>query len=118
MAVAAPTLHLVALERAEAHSLFDQLLRNVEIMLSHGVVHGDLSAYNVLYCRRSSSEEEGEIKIIDFPQMVDPRANPDARAIFNRDVERLCQYFARFGVSANAPAIARDLWKRHIFATS
>ena len=78
-------------------------------MLARGVVHGDLSAYNVLYW-------EGEIKVIDFPQMVDPRANPDARAIFNRDVERLCQYFARFGVKANAPAIARDFWKRHVGA--
>jgi RIO kinase 1 len=107
--MAAPTLHLIALERAEAQLLFDRLLRSVELMLAHGVVHGDLSAYNVLYW-------EGAVTIIDFPQMVDPRANPDARAIFARDVERLCQYFARFGVRANAPAIARDLWRRHILA--
>jgi len=72
-----------------------------------GVVHGDLSAYNVLYW-------EGEIRIIDFPQMVDPHANPDARAIFNRDVDRLCQYFARYGVQANAVAIAREFWRRHV----
>ncbi len=105
--MAAPTLHLIALERAEAQTLFDRLLHNVELMLAHGVVHGDLSAYNVLYW-------EGDIRIIDFPQMVDPRANPDARAIFSRDVERLCQYFARYGVKANAAALARDFWKRHV----
>jgi len=105
--MAAPTLNLIALERAEAQTLFDQLLHNVELMLAHGVVHGDLSAYNVLYW-------EGEIRIIDFPQMVDPHANPDARAIFNRDVERLCQYFARYGVQANAVAIARDFWGRQV----
>ncbi len=109
--VAAPTLHLIALERAEAQTLFERLLRNVEIMLAHGVVHGDLSAYNVLYW-------EGEVKIIDFPQMVDPRQNPEAQSLFNRDVERLCQYFARYGVRANARAIAHDFWKRYITSTS
>ncbi len=108
---AAPTLHLVAVERTEAQTLFERLLRNVEIMLAHGVVHGDLSAYNVLYW-------EGEIKIIDFPQMVDPRTNPDARALFSRDVERLCQYFARCGVRTDSAALARDFWRRHILSTS
>ena len=102
---AAPTLHLIALERDEAPPLFEQLMRDVETMLAQGVVHGDLSAYNVLYW-------EGEVKIIDFPQMVDPHGNPDARTIFGRDVERLCQYFARFGVQSDPRQLARDLWRR------
>lgn len=104
---AAPTLHLITLERDEAQALFEQLMRDVELMLEQGVVHGDLSAYNVLYW-------EGEVCIIDFPQMVDPYANPDARSIFHRDVERLCQYFARFGVRSNPRAIAGEMWKRHV----
>jgi RIO kinase 1 len=103
---AAPTLHLLTLEHDEAQALFERLMRDVDLMLEQGVVHGDLSAYNVLYW-------EGEVCIIDFPQMVDPRANPDARAIFYRDVERLCQYFARFGVRSNPRAIAGEMWKRH-----
>lgn len=103
---AAPTLHLIALEREEAPSLFEQLMSDVETMLKQGVVHGDLSAYNVMYW-------EGEVKIIDFPQMVDPHGNPDARAIFGRDVERLCQYFARFGVRRDPRQLARAMWQNY-----
>jgi RIO kinase 1 len=105
-AAPAPALIDVALAPTEAQALFDRLLRDTELMLRHHCVHGDLSAYNVLYW-------EGQVKIIDFPQVVDPRHNPDARAIFNRDVERLCQYFARYGVQADAPRMAARLWTRY-----
>lgn len=101
---AAPTLHLITLERDEAQVIFERLMRDVETMLAQGVVHGDLSAYNVMYW-------EGAVTIIDFPQMVDPYGNPDARTIFGRDVERLCQYFARFGVRRDARQLARMLWQ-------
>lgn len=107
LSVAAPTLNLVDLDPNEAPALFERLLRNVEIMLSQRVVHGDFSAYNVLYW-------EGEVKIIDFPQVVDPGQNRDAYPLFRRDVERLCQYFARYGVVAQPGRLARDLWVRHI----
>ena len=107
MAVSAPTLNLVDLDRDEAPALFARLLRNVELMLAAQVVHGDLSPYNVLYW-------EGALKIIDFPQIVNPAQNPDAFVLFRRDVERVCQYFARFGVGSNAARIARELWDRHI----
>ena len=106
---AAPTLHLIRLAPGEAAALFDRLIHNVGLMLAQGVVHGDLSAYNVLYW-------EGEVKIIDFPQVVAVRGNPDARAIFNRDVERLCQYFARFGVQSHPPKIAAAMWARYVSA--
>jgi RIO kinase 1 len=104
----APTLSHIRLERDEAHELFQRMLRNIERMLAAHVVHGDLSAYNVLYWA-------GEIAIIDFPQVVDPRQNVEAADIFRRDVERICQYFARCGVDSQPGRIARDLWAR--FAT-
>jgi RIO kinase 1 len=107
VSMAAPTLHLITLEPDEAPVLFQRLLHNVELMLRQHVIHGDLSAYNVLYV-------DGDVKIIDLPQIVDPRTNPDARSIFNRDVERLCQYFERFGVRSNPRAIAHDYWKRYV----
>jgi RIO kinase 1 len=103
----APALSQVGLDRAEAERLFARLLRNVEIMLAAGVVHGDLSAYNVLYW-------EGDISIIDFPQVVDPRQNHEAYAIFRRDVERVCQYFARYGVASRPGRLAGELWDRHV----
>ncbi len=82
------------------------MLRNIELMLAAQVVHGDLSAYNVLYWA-------GEIAIIDFPQVVDPRQNSEAADIFRRDVLRICQYFARCGVASQPERLTRDLWVRH-----
>ena len=102
----APTLQAVQLERDEAQPLFERLMDNVGLMLKHQLIHGDLSAYNVLYW-------EGDIRIIDFPQVVHPSDNPDAYDIFARDVKRLCQYFARQGVRSDPAKIAQDLWAKH-----
>jgi RIO kinase 1 len=102
----APTLNQVTLEPGEAPSLFERLMHNVELMLVCQRVHGDLSAYNVLYW-------DGGLKIIDFPQAVDPRLNPDAQAILKRDVERLCEYFARYGVLNDPVELADNLWTRY-----
>lgn len=103
--LAAPLLSEVRLERGEAWPLFEELIRNVELMLGMGLIHGDLSAYNVLYW-------EGAVTLIDFPQVTDARTNSDARAIFERDVQRLCEYFARYGVRRNASGLANSLWDR------
>ncbi len=103
---AAPTLQEVNLAPAEARPLFQRLLYNVELMLAHGRVHGDLSAFNVLYW-------DGNVWLIDFPQAVDPFQNPDAYAIFARDVERLCQHFARYGVASDPAEITDELWDRY-----
>ena len=103
---AAPTLNTVNLTAFEARPLFQRLLHNVEIMLAHGLVHGDLSAYNVLYW-------EGEITLIDFPQVISPQANSNAFRIFERDMIRLCEYFTRHGVRSDPPRLAAKLWSVH-----
>jgi len=103
----APALHHVTFDPAEARLLFDRLLRNVELMLACGRVHGDLSAYNVLYW-------VGQATIIDFPQAFDPVRNPDAFPLLARDIERLCQYFARYGLQTDALQLAREIWTRHL----
>lgn len=103
----APTLASVSLTVQEARPLFDKLMNNVELMLANELVHADLSAFNVLYW-------EGTVKIIDFPQAVNPYVNPDAYSLFARDVERLCQYFAHYGVVADARTLAAELWARNI----
>jgi RIO kinase 1 len=102
----APVLIDVTLDSAEARPLLERLIWNIEIMLSCGWVHGDLSAYNVLYWN-------GKIKIIDFPQVVALESNPDARALFRRDVERVCSYFARYEVTTDPHRLANDLWRKH-----
>ena len=105
--VAAPTLNEVDLDREEANTLFREVLRNVELMLRHHLIHGDLSAYNILYW-------EGEITLIDFPQVTDVRTNNRAYAMLERDITRVCQYFARQGVRCDADAIMQGFWSRHV----
>lgn len=101
----APTLNQVHLQPSEARAIFERLVHDLEIMLACRRVHADLSAYNILYW-------EGQFKIIDFPQAVDPGQNPAAAALFTRDVERLCQFFARYQVVQNPSILASDLWSR------
>ena len=89
--------------------VWERLLWNVELFLASNVVHGDLSPYNVLVW-------EDEIRIIDFPQRVDPRQNPNAETLLRRDLGVLATHFTRLGVEADADAIADDLWMRFTYA--
>jgi RIO kinase 1 len=105
--MAAPTLNTVHLEPGEAEALFQRVLHNIDLMLRHNLIHGDLSAYNILYW-------EGEITLIDFPQVVYLHNNPKAQFILQRDVQRTCEYFALQRVCCNAAAIADELWRRYV----
>lgn len=102
---AAPILQSIRLERDEAERVFARLLENVEILLSRYVVHGDLSAYNVLY-------QDGDAWIIDLPQTIDALAHPRGFELFARDVDRLCRYFVRQGLEADPMGLALELWQR------
>jgi RIO kinase 1 len=104
----APLLREAKISREEARPLFERLLRNVELFLACDRIHGDLSAYNILYC-------DGRATIIDFAQAVDARSHGDVYSLLARDVERVCRYFARYGVEADAGALAADLWTRYLF---
>ena len=100
----APNLNSVVLSRTAARVMFKRLLWHVELMLKHNRIHSDLSAYNILYW-------ESKAVVIDFPQAVVALTNPHAFDLLQRDIERLCQYFARYGIQANAPALAARLWQ-------
>lgn len=101
----AQPLSNVELNAAEARALFGQVMRNIELFLARNRVHADLSPYNILY-------HAGRLVVIDFPQAVDPRFNPNARDLLLRDIGNVCRYFARFGVQADAEAITARLWWR------
>jgi RIO kinase 1 len=102
----APTLSEISLDRQEAKSLFERVLDNLDVLLAHELVHGDLSAYNILYW-------EGNITLIDFPQVVSPGINRNAYLIFQRDVVRICEYFSKQGVKADGRKLASELWTAH-----
>jgi RIO kinase 1 len=105
--MAAPTLNTVDLERDEAWELFREVMRHVDLMLQHDLIHGDLSAYNILYWG-------GQITLIDFPQVVNLHANRKAHFILRRDIQRTCEYFASQGVRCDPRAIMHEFWNRFV----
>jgi RIO kinase 1 len=103
---AAPTLNTVTLDQEQVRPLYESLLRNIEIMLAHGIVHADLSAYNVLYW-------DGRPTLIDFPQVVSPARHRSAYQIFSRDITRICEYFSHQGFQSDPARLAAERWKAH-----
>lgn len=102
----APPLRGVRLQPEEVGPLFERLLHNIALWLAAGWVHGDLSAFNVLYW-------EGGVKVIDFPQAVEAQVNRNAFALLERDVSNICTYFARYGLVRDPARLAHELWRRH-----
>lgn len=101
----APQLQHAPVEADEAEALFERVLWNIELFIRQDVVHGDLSAFNILY-------HQGQPRIIDFPQAVDPRTNSNAKAMLERDIGNVLQYFSRHrvGREEDAGRMARNLW--------
>lgn len=106
---AAPQLRSIRPDRAEAESLFGQLVRQLEIMLIANVIHSDLSPYNILVW-------DGRATVIDLPQAVDPRKNRFARDLLERDVLRVCEHFDKLGVRSSPGRMTGDLWTSWTFA--
>jgi RIO kinase 1 len=101
----APQLKDADLTADEARVLFEQVVADIELWLACNVVHGDLSAYNLLV------SEQGVVAI-DFPQACDPRFNTNAASLLARDLQNVCRHFARYGLEADASHIADELWAR------
>ncbi len=99
----APRLAEVSFDRALAMRVFDHLLGEVVRMLCAGVVHGDLSDFNVLM------SADGPV-IIDFPQSVDAASNQNARRLLLRDVENLKRFLWRFAPDQRPGACAEEMW--------
>lgn len=92
----------------EAGALRQALLAAIEGMLSHDLIHGDLSPYNILI-------REGRPVIIDFPQAADARFSTQARAMLDRDVFNVLAFFLTGSpLEALDPGeVAADMWKRY-----
>lgn len=99
----APRLSEVRLTPEQAAPLCAELLEQVQRYLSCQRVHGDLSAYNVLY-------HQGHAVVIDFAQAVDPRQSGDAFVLLARDIDRLARFFAPYGVQVDVQQTAARIW--------
>ncbi|MFH1561665.1 MAG: RIO1 family regulatory kinase/ATPase [Patescibacteria group bacterium] len=85
----APRLIDVELNKSQVSLAFESVLKDVERMLECGVVHGDLSAYNILWWQNKPW-------IIDFPQAIDIRYNPRKDEFLKRDLDNVISYFGEY----------------------
>ena len=99
---AAPRLVATRPRRLEARQLFDQLVDNLLTMARLGIVHGDLSPYNLLVW-------QGRLILIDFPQAVDPVLNSEGMDLLQRDVHNCCEWFSKRGVEADPGRLLSEL---------
>ena len=100
---AAPRLNDMSFTPEEARAHHATLIREVVRMLAAGVVHGDLSEFNILV------SADGPV-IIDLPQAVDAAGNNHAAAMLERDVANLRHYFGRFAPELLATNYGREIW--------
>ena len=99
----APRLNDLELTQEQAREFHVFLIRQVVLMLCAGIVHGDLSEFNVLVDGR------GPV-IIDLPQAVDAAANNNASRMLERDVENLAVYFGQFAPELLATQYGKEIW--------
>jgi RIO kinase 1 len=100
---AAPRLNDVAMTAEIAIDLHHRLIREVVRMLSTGIVHGDLSEFNILL------GADGPV-IIDLPQAVDAAGNNHAPRMLVRDVDNLRRYFGRYAPELLATDYGKEIW--------
>ena len=100
----APSLGDVELTADQAREYHHFLVRQVQRMLCVGLIHGDLSEYNVLV------GAEGPV-IIDLPQAVNAAGNNSARAMLLRDVDNLTATLARFAPELSTTRYGEELWQ-------
>ncbi|HEY1835207.1 MAG TPA: RIO1 family regulatory kinase/ATPase [Candidatus Saccharimonadales bacterium] len=82
----APRLIDVALGKPIKRQTLSKIEQTIQLLLDNGIVHGDLSPYNVLWW-------DDKPWIIDFPQAVDIRHNPNWRELYERDLRNIRKYF-------------------------
>jgi RIO kinase 1 len=99
----APRLADLVFDPDGARAMYERLLREVVRMLCAGVVHGDLSDFNVLV------GADGPV-IIDFPQSVDTAHNTNARRLLLRDVDNLHRFLSQFVPHARRLPYAEEMW--------
>jgi len=99
----APRLGDVAMDKEQALEDHALVMQYVVMMLCAGIVHGDLSEFNVLV------DDYGPV-IIDLPQAVNASANNNAQAMLARDVNNMTTYYGQFAPELLGTKYAQEIW--------
>lgn len=99
----APRLGDVTMSEEQAIQDHALMIHYIMLMLHEGIVHGDLSEFNVLV------DDSGPV-IIDLPQAVNAAANNSAQEMFTRDVDNMRRYYGRFAPSLLQTQYAKEMW--------
>ena len=90
----APRISDLKMEQEEADEAFRQSVQNLKLIVKSGRVHGDYSAFNILW-------HDEKAVVIDFPQVIEFKNNPQANIFLERDIRSLCKSFRKQGVKAD-----------------
>ncbi|TBR42828.1 serine protein kinase RIO [Marinomonas agarivorans] len=99
----APRLDDVILTEEQALEDHALMIHYVKLMLCTGIIHGDLSEFNILV------DDYGPV-IIDLPQAVNAAANNSAFAMLKRDVDNLANYYGQYAPMLKNTAYAEEMW--------
>jgi RIO kinase 1 len=99
----APRLNDVSMDAEQAREDFAVVVKDIVRMLCAGLVHGDLSEFNVLV------DSYGPV-IIDLPQAVDAAANNHAQWMLERDVNNIRDYYAQYAPELASTKYAKEIW--------
>ena len=102
----APRLNDVELSEETALDYHAMLINQVVRMLCAGIIHGDLSEYNILV-------GQGGPVIIDLPQAIDAAGNSNAAEMLERDVNNLRTYFSAFAPTLKDTQYGKEIWAHY-----
>ena len=98
----APRISDLKMEKDEAEEAFRQSVQNLKLIVKSGRVHGDYSAFNILWHNEKAV-------VIDFPQVIEFKHNPNAVAFLERDVRSLCKSFRKQRINTDELKVLREV---------
>ena len=100
----APRISDLKMEQEEAQEAFRQSVQNLKLIVRSGRVHGDYSTFNILWHKEKAI-------VIDFPQVMEFKNNPNAKVFLERDVRSLCKSFRKQSVIADEVKVLGEVRK-------